>query len=349
MMDESILVTIGVPVYNVEPYVEKCLLSALNQTYQNLEIIVVDDCGTDASMDVVRRLQETHPRGKALKIYRQPYNRGPGEARNVAIDHAKGKYLYFLDSDDYMALNAIERMLLEAEKHHTDVTIASMQAINDKSQTKVAYTAADGYAYQVISGKDAFAQFVCTDLRWHINIASWNMLFNVDFLRRNHLRFAVRKDEDALFLSDFYSEVESAVLMPDVFYYYVIREGSIMGRQKRDIIPVTEIRERFFADRLMTARCERLKGRTFYDAHCARVMKHKFRAVCAALRHRHRFDDWLSDRELHVQLKHPMTLTEILKAKRYRAYHLLFYLMSRLPSWLGVRVAYLMGSALHWI
>ena len=63
MSMNSPLVTIGIPVYNVEPYIEKCLLSVLNQTYQNLEILVVDDLGTDKSMDIVVELQQSHPLG----------------------------------------------------------------------------------------------------------------------------------------------------------------------------------------------------------------------------------------------------------------------------------------------
>ena len=97
-------------------------------------------------------------------------------------------------------------------------------------------------------------------------------MFSLVFLQRNNLRFAARKDEDALFLSDFYSEVERAVLLPDITYNYVLRPGSIMGNQARDHIPTTEIRERFKTDAKMTERSVRLRGRSFYDVHCARVM-----------------------------------------------------------------------------
>ena len=72
-------------------------------------------------------------------------------------------------------------------------------------------------------------------------------------------------------------------------YNYVSRPGSIMGNMARERIPVSEIRERFKADAVLTSHCERLKDRAFYDVYCARVMKHKFRAVCVALRHRNRF------------------------------------------------------------
>ena len=125
----SPVVTIGIPVYNVEPYIEKCLLSVLNQTYQNLEILVVDDLGTDKSMDIVVGLQQSHPLGSCIKIIRHSENRGLGEARNTAIENAVGKYLCFVDSDDYIEPETIEVLLKEAEEYDTDVVLASSRKI----------------------------------------------------------------------------------------------------------------------------------------------------------------------------------------------------------------------------
>jgi hypothetical protein len=168
-------------------------------------------------------------------------------------------------------------------------------------------------------------------------------------LREHNLRFAARKDEDALFLSDFYSEVERAVLLPDVTYNYVLRPGSIMGNQARNQIPTAEIRERFRTDAKMTERCARLRGRSFYDVHCARVMKHKFRAACVAIRHRKRFTESLLNSEIRQELKHPATFEEILKFKRYRMFHIFFYSISRMPSSLTVLATFIVGKLLRWI
>ena len=79
------LVSIGIPVYNVGLYIEKCLLSVLNQTYHNLEILVVDDLGSDNSMDVVKKIVNSHPNGYKIRIIKHPYNKGIGEARNTII------------------------------------------------------------------------------------------------------------------------------------------------------------------------------------------------------------------------------------------------------------------------
>lgn len=344
---DSPLVTIGIPVYNVEPYIEKCLLSVLNQTYQNLEILVVDDLGTDKSMDIVAKVQQYNSKGSLIKTIIQVHNGGSGEARNAVIRTAQGKYLYFLDSDDYIEPNTIELMVNQAENNQTDAVIASLRKViwnSEEELPTLQYT-----SYKLIKGKDEFANYVCQDLRWHIAITACNILFLTDFLRRNDLKFLASKDEDALFLSDYYSEIESAVILPDVTYNYVIRPGSKMGNNARKEIPVNEIRDRFVTDAIMTERCSRLKDRSFYDVHCARVMKHKFRAACVAIRHRRRFTEPLSDKEIRQELKHPALLSEIIRFRRYKSLHLFFYSISKLPAPICVGVSSMIGKVMKWI
>lgn len=341
------LVTIGIPVYNVEPYIEKCLLSVLNQTYTNLEILVVDDLGTDHSMEIVANMQMSQPNGQLIKIIKHFLNKGLGEARNTIIDNAQGKYICFVDSDDYIEPQTIELLLIEAEKQDTDAVFASSRKVIYGTNEEV-----PTFTYkskEILIGKDVFANYLCHDLRWHIGINAWNILFKVDFLRKNNLRFDARKDEDALFLSDFYSEIERAILLPDITYNYVLRPGSIMGNQSREHIPTKEIRERFKTDAKMTERCARLRGRSFYDVHCARVMKHKFRAACVALRHKHRFTEPLSNREIREEIKHPATLSEILRFKRYKLFHLFFFTVSKLPAWLAIGTIWMVGKTIRWI
>ncbi len=341
------LVTIGIPVYNVEPYIKKCLLSVLNQTYENLEVLVVDDLGTDNSMQVVNDLYHSHAKGNWIRVVTHQRNMGIGETRNTIIEEAKGEYLYFIDSDDYMEPNAIELLVDQAQEHHTDVVIASHR--KETLDTGEELPTFQYNHYQLIRGRDSFAHFVCSDLRWHIAIVVWNILFSVDFLKKNNLRFEGRKDEDALFLSDYYSEVESAVIMPNITYHYVARPNSIMGYMGRHEIPIREIRERFNTDAIMTAHCSRLKGRSFYDVHCARVVKHKFRAACVALRHRERFTEKLPNEEIRLELRHPATLSDILKFKRYLFFHLFFYTIYHLNSSLAVSIYYLVGKMIRWI
>lgn len=341
------LVSIGVPVYNVELYIEKCLISIFDQTYQNLEIIIVDDCGNDNTMNIISNLQNSHPKGKLIRVIKHPSNRGIGEARNTIIDSAKGKYLYFLDADDYIEPDTISLMTNEAEAHQTDAVLASSRTINDSPNViSPVYVYKQ---YQLLTDKDAFQNMVCADIGWNVCVCVWNILFLVDFLRLNHLRFSVRVGEDCLFLSDYYSEIKRAVTMPNITYNYVIRKGSLMGHSVRQVIPSWEIRERFKADSLMTLRSKKLNNRSFYDVHCSKVMRYKFLATCAILKHYNNFDERISYKEIGADLRHPATLLEILRFKRYRLFNLLFYCLGVLPYPISVRLAYLIGKKKHWI
>jgi len=345
--DNLPLVSIGIPAYNVEPYIEKCLLSVLNQTYCNLEIIVVDDLCTDKTMAIVEELQRNNKRGWCIKTITQTQNGGSGEARNAVISKALGKYIYFLDSDDYIELNTIELMVEQALEHHTDAVIASLRKVVWNSEDEL--PTLQYKSYELIKGKNQFAYYVCQDLRWHIAITACNILFRTDFLRNNNLHFLASKDEDALFLSDYYSEIECAVIMPNITYNYVIRPGSKMGNNARSVIPVNEIRDRFVTDEIMTQRCKRLRNLPYYDVHCARVMKHKFRAACVAVKHYWHFSEHLSIDEIHKELKHPSTFLEVLRFKRYKCFHLFFFFLSKLPSSISYFFVYIIGKIIKWI
>ncbi len=106
--------------YNSEKYIGECLTSLANQTFQNFDVIVVDDCSTDNSRKVVQSFSETF--SGRLKLKKMSKNSGcPGLPRNTALDMARGKYIYFLDSDDLLTETAIEELYNVAEKFDADV------------------------------------------------------------------------------------------------------------------------------------------------------------------------------------------------------------------------------------
>lgn len=109
-VDNYPLISLIIPIYNVEDYVEKCLESALRQNYSNLEILIIDDCSTDKSMEVVNKVIKKYPERNAL-IISHTQNKGLGAARNTGIAQAKGEYIMFLDSDDYISQGYINSLL----------------------------------------------------------------------------------------------------------------------------------------------------------------------------------------------------------------------------------------------
>ena len=122
-------VTIGIPVYNVEKYIRQTLESALAQTFPSIEFLICDDCGTDSSITIVEEYQLRHPRGKDIRILKQNKNKGVGCARNLIINEAQGKYLYFLDSDDLIVYDAIEVLYENARKYNSDIVYGSMEKV----------------------------------------------------------------------------------------------------------------------------------------------------------------------------------------------------------------------------
>ena len=123
-------VSIIVPVYNVAKYIERCLLSVLNQTWPDLEVILVNDCTPDNSMEIVRRVVASHPRGAVVRCLEHEENRGLSAARNTGILASVGDYLYFLDSDDYISANAIELLADAAVQKRPDFVIGNYEAWN---------------------------------------------------------------------------------------------------------------------------------------------------------------------------------------------------------------------------
>lgn len=328
------LVTIGIPMYNVEKYIEKSLLSALGQTYPNIEILIVDDCSTDASVDVVRRLQQSHPFGQRVNLIVQPSNRGVSEARNAVLANARGKYLYFMDSDDFIEPYTIERMLQEAEENESDVVIASSKTLDTYDGQE-----ANFFVFSqriVLKGPDALAEFFCQSVHYHIPGIICNILYSVSFIRANGLRFSGRRNEDARFLYDYYHRVESAVLLPDITYTYVLHPGSIMGYQARKVIPAKEIRASIESMCYMTEKSRDVKGKPYYDMHCTKVLSYKKDVLHATIRNRKLFDDKITNKEIRPLFAPAAPLKDIMRFRHYRMANILFYGLWKLPPCISI-------------
>ena len=124
------LVSVIIPIYNVEEYIEKCVKSIQKQTWKNVEIVCVNDGTPDRSMDIVHRLAEEDGRIKIVNIK----NSGLSMARNIGMQHATGKYICFLDSDDYLALDAIEKLVICSEKNSTDMIFFGAETVFEQDE-----------------------------------------------------------------------------------------------------------------------------------------------------------------------------------------------------------------------
>ncbi|WP_434980791.1 glycosyltransferase family 2 protein [Daejeonia sp. YH14] len=121
-------VSVIVPVFNVEHYLEKCLLSLVNQTLQDIEILVVNDGSTDGSQSVAESVAEKYP--QKIRCFMKE-NGGLSDARNFGLDHAEGEFIGFVDSDDYVSEKMFEEMYFLAKKHQADMVICNLQKVDE--------------------------------------------------------------------------------------------------------------------------------------------------------------------------------------------------------------------------
>ena len=122
------LISVIVPVYNSEKYVNRCIDSILNQTYENLEVILIDDGSSDGSLKICESWAEKDNRIKILK----QKNSGVSSARNLGIENASGDYVAFVDNDDWLRPEMYETMLSLAEKEKSDVTVCKFINVDEK-------------------------------------------------------------------------------------------------------------------------------------------------------------------------------------------------------------------------
>ena len=195
MINKKPKVSIVIPVYNAEKYLKQCLNSIISQTYHNIEIICIDDGSNDNSLNILKRYAEDDNRFIVLK----QQNQGAAVARNEGIKRAAGKYIIFLDSDDYFSIDLIDKNLNKAEKFNTDITI--FKAVTFESETGKTRILND----EIDKFKAYFNKtFSITDIPNNIFnsflLVPWNKFYRTDFIKKNGLYFQnIKRSNDIYF------------------------------------------------------------------------------------------------------------------------------------------------------
>ncbi len=218
------LITLSMPIYNVEKYVERALISALNQTYQELEVLIVDDLGHDKSMEIVHLIKKTHIRGNCIRIITHQKNIGLGGTRNTAIEHARGKYLYFMDSDDAITPDCIESLYNIISKEKVDFVAAGINQVDENGNL----LQATSYPNIIRRGKLCVAQYFYKE-KQDIWVTTWNKLYNTTFLREFQIRVLEHVyHEDIAMHAMLALKARSFALIDKITYnYYCKRKDSI--------------------------------------------------------------------------------------------------------------------------
>ena len=326
-------VTIGIPVYNAEKHIRLTIDSVLAQTFQSIEFLVLDDCGTDSSMDIVREYQQNHPRGKDIHIVRQPENNGIGCARNRIIDEAQGVYLYFIDADDAIAPNTIELLYENAIKYDADIVYGSYERIEDFDGT----TKKTLFQYPDLQflKENEFADRVYSKYGF-LQANVWNYLLKRDLYLKNGLRFKkVNYWEDFCITINLPVYIHRAVLLSDITYFYYCRYGSLSNFEKRSHIDKEEIQKIINAMGEVKRNYNRVQSKPYFYKWLYKVMMTHFYMVCSILKNEKIISPAFTKREIRDVMKSPLSFVETCMLG-WKFKNLFLYSLGVLPPFLAV-------------
>ena len=213
------MVSIIIPIYNVEQYITACLESVEAQTYTDYEVILVDDCGTDNTMAVAKEFINKSKVKDKFRIVCHEHNKGNSAARNTGIAAAKGEYIYQLDDDDTMTSDCLEKLVQEAERTGADMVVGNFRMIGEdrwipRLRAETSFS----------SGSDCFHDY----LHEKYQMMVWNKLVKREFLERNKITFIEGlTHEDNAWSFSVACAMKKIAYVHDVTYNYVVRGGGL--------------------------------------------------------------------------------------------------------------------------
>lgn len=230
-MQEEVKISIIIPVYNVEKYLHECLDSIINQTFTDIEIICVDDGSTDKSSEI---LEEYEQKDKRFTVISQP-NKGVSAARNRGMQQAKGKYIMFVDSDDWLAHNACEQAYKAATGNDCDMLLFSHNKFTDQTCTS------DGRLqdlYIELEGKSTTFEKSAENIVIS-PCEPWAKLYKVEFLKKYNLKFPIniQAGEDRVFYINACLHANSISVLYENLYYYRQNTENSLSKNNKTTLP----------------------------------------------------------------------------------------------------------------
>lgn len=333
-------ITIGIPVYRAVGYIDKTMQSALAQTFPSIEYLIIDDGSSDGSIDIVERLRLEHPRGSDIRILYNNSNCGVGVTRNRILDEAKGRYLFFLDSDDLIEPDTIECLYEKINENQADVAFGSLDRIDLVNNTPAQpYILPD----TCLLNDDEMALYAYKNYST-FQISICNCLMNMELIRSNQLRFIDAVFwEDLAFTYEMVTKVRRAVLLSKITYHYLCRPGSLSHYQDREQLNKLEIFENVYILDYLKQKSKELNNKTYLPYYCYNLEMNSFYIVCYILKYYNRIKPVISYLEIRSILSHPLEIMAILRFRHKLVQNLFFGVLSYLPSALTIFVVRLLG------
>lgn len=223
------MISIIIPVYNVEKYLNRCVDSVLAQTFTDFELILVDDGSTDNSGKICDEYAEKDSR--ICVIHKQ--NSGPSDARNAGLDVAKGEYIYFVDSDDYVESDLLEKIIPYMQEGCQLVSFEFLIESDDGSVKPFVYFASGSYhSFKAIEDRLDFITDIF--MKYGIGFEVWSRVFDRNIIEKYNLRFEDNTifAEDMYFILCYLAHIEKIYALKDNFYHHCLRKDSIMSRNR---------------------------------------------------------------------------------------------------------------------
>lgn len=219
------LISIIVPVYNVEKNLAECLESIINQSYTNIEIILIDDGSTDQSGAICDCYAKKDTR---IKLTHQD-NMGLSAVKNAGIAKSAGEYIMFVDSDDYISHDMCEKLINAGLENNCDMAVCRFQFVDDNhNQIEHLFGVCREIPDRILSGKE-FITSLCNNYNV-VYVVSWNKIYRKNILQ--NIKYEEGKfQEDELIIHHLADKCERIVFIPDICYFYRQRSDSIMNKQ----------------------------------------------------------------------------------------------------------------------
>lgn len=224
-------ITVAIACYNLENRITVCLESVVSQNYDDIEILVVDDCSTDGSVDVVKKLAECHP-DREIRIIKNETNLGLCKVRNISIREARGEAIFFMDGDDTIEPGTISLFQRRMEETGVEVVAGSFRKTDVNGNTLLTKQ----FPEDTIKGDFAYSSYIEKHIRGFFWTALWNNLYRLDFLRTNNIYCATsyRKHEQCLFTFKVVIHAKSISYINDVTYNWYDNPKSITHGIKKE-------------------------------------------------------------------------------------------------------------------
>ncbi len=225
------LVTVVIPIYNVEKYLDRCVTSVVGQTYKNIEILLVDDGSPDGCPAMCDSWAEKDRRIRAI----HKENQGLGMARNTGIDNALGEYILFFDSDDYVSVDTVEKCI-NSLKGKTDTVIFGLNEVYPDGRINGLRNNAEKGVY---SDKEITEDLLPGLFIYKIGygVSGCCKMFSMNIIKENNLRFRSEREvisEDAFFCLEYFSKATMVSVISDRLYYYYKNDKSLSRTFRAD-------------------------------------------------------------------------------------------------------------------